>query len=69
MVEQILLSYEVQLDYKKDGVYVIRNKNRKKLVVYPAMWAKMAEPDTIFVSDMYLKYAKPYALKIILGEL
>lgn len=38
-------------------------------VVYPAMWTKPIEENTIFVSDAHLKYAKPYALKTILDSL
>jgi len=68
-LEQILHSYGVTLEYKKDGVYASKNHGRKKLVVYPAMWAQPDEADSIFVSDMYLKYAKPYALKTIVADL
>ena len=39
------------------------------VVVYPAIWAKPIEENTIFVSDVHLKYAKLYALKTILDSL
>ena len=42
---------------------------KKKVIVYPAMWTKPVEENTIFVSDVYLKYAKPYALKTIVDSL
>ncbi|MCI8716594.1 MAG: DEAD/DEAH box helicase [Lachnospiraceae bacterium] len=41
---------------------------KKKLTVYPAMWIELEESDTVYVSDAYLKFAKPYALKKILDE-
>ena len=36
---------------------------------YPAMWARPTGKNMVFVSDSYLKYAKPYALKTIVGGL
>ena len=41
----------------------------KKLVIYPAMWAKPRESDTIFISDAQIKYAKPIVLKEIIGDI
>ena len=41
----------------------------KKVVVYPAMWVEPHAADTIFVSDAYIKYAKPYAVQKILDNL
>ena len=38
------------------------------LIVYPAMWVEPHRPGTIFVSDAYLKYAKPYAVQKIIVE-
>lgn len=44
-------------------------KNTKKIVVYPAMWVEPHAADTIFVSDAYIKYAKPYAVQKILDNI
>ena len=44
-------------------------KKQKKIVVYPAMWAEPNASDTIFVSDAYIKYAKPYAVQKILDNI
>lgn len=45
-------------------------KNRtKKVVIYPAMWVEPYEDNTVFVSDAYIKYAKPYAVQKILDVL
>ena len=38
----------------------------KEVVVYPAMLVEPTDVDTIFVSDAYIKYAKPYAVQKIL---
>lgn len=43
-------------------------RNTKKVVVYPAMWVEPQSTDTIFVSDAYIKYAKPYAVQKILDN-
>lgn len=40
----------------------------KKIVIYPAMWVEPYAADTIFVSDAYIKYAKPYAVQKILDS-
>ncbi|MPM31522.1 hypothetical protein SDC9_78077 [bioreactor metagenome] len=37
----------------------------KKIVVYPAMWVEPQGLDTIYISDAYIKYAKPYAVQKI----
>ena len=54
-----------------DGNMVIAEfkNNRKKVVVYPAMLVEPYEKDTIFVSDTYVKYAKPYAVQKIKDEI
>lgn len=44
-------------------------RNTKKVVVYPAMWVEPQATDTIFVSDAYIKYAKPYAVQKILDNI
>lgn len=43
-------------------------KSTKKVIVYPAMWVEPYSPGTIFVSDAYIKYAKPYAVQKILDS-
>ena len=47
---------------------VAKHRGREvKLVVYPAMWKEPREDGTIYVSDAYIKYAKPYAVQKILN--
>ena len=68
-LEQILQFSGVRLDLSGDPVWAEGRRTRKKLAVYPAMWARPRVEDTVFVSDIQLKHAKPYALKTILDSL
>ena len=53
-----------------DGeITVSGRKGTKKVVIYPAMWVEPHAANTIFVSDAYLKYAKPYAVQKILDNI
>lgn len=44
-------------------------RSKKKVVIYPAMWVEPHATNTIFVSDAYIKYAKPYAVQKILDNI
>lgn len=50
-------------------ITVTGRRNTKKVVVYPAMWVEPHAAGTIFVSDAYIKYAKPYAVQKILDNI
>lgn len=53
-----------------DGeVTVIGRRSAKKVVIYPAMWVEPYATNTIFVSDAYIKYAKPYVIQKILDNI
>mgnify|MGYP004652732975 CR=1 FL=1 len=53
-----------------DGdIIAIGRRSRKKVVIYPAMWVEPHAANTIFVSDAYIKYAKPYAVQKILDNI
>ena len=43
-------------------------RGTKKVVIYPAMWVEPHDEHTIYVSDAYIKYAKPYAVQKILDN-
>ena len=48
---------------------IVRRKGKeRKLVVYPAMWKEPQQEDTVYVSNAYIKYAKPYAVQKILNS-
>ena len=68
-LSQILEISGVQIYTNHAPVWAEGKYCKKKIVVYPAMWSRPVDADTIFVSDAYLKYAKPYALKAILDGL
>ena len=68
-LKQILQLSGVRIDVSHETVWAEGCYGKKKVIVYPAMWTKPVEENTIFVSDVYLKYAKPYALKTIVDSL
>ena len=68
-MKQILELSGVQLNIQGNTIFAKGKYTQKKLVVYPAMWKKPVADGTIFVSDVYMKYAKPYALKEIVNSL
>lgn len=68
-LEQILQFYGVYLNRSRDPVWVEDKYTRKRINIYPAMWAMPTEENTVFVSDTQLIYTKPYALKTILDSL
>ena len=58
--------YHVQL--YRDEIFVSSQKQKKGIVVYPAMWTEPVQSDRIYVSDACLKYAKPYAVQRVLDS-
>ncbi len=53
-----------------DGdIMAIGQRGRKKIVIDPAMRVESPAANTIFVSDAYIKYAKPYAVQKILDNI
>ncbi len=52
-----------------DGEVTVIGRSEKKIVIYPAMWVEPHATNTIFVSDAYIKYAKPYVIQKILDNI
>lgn len=52
-----------------DEIIAIGRRSKKKVVIYPAMWVEPNATDTVFVSDAFIKYAKPYAVQKILDSI
>lgn len=50
---------------EKHQIVIEKNNTRKRIEAYPAMWVEPSENNTIYISDAYLKYAKPYAVQKI----
>ena len=68
-LEQILRLSGINMRREGNEVSVEGRYGKRKLVVYPAMWSKPYVEDTIFVSDIHLRFAKPYAVKTILDSI
>ncbi|WP_318606967.1 DEAD/DEAH box helicase [Mitsuokella jalaludinii] len=51
-----------------DGIIATGKRNRKEIVIYPSMWRELCDPNTIFISDAYIKHGKPYAVKKIIDN-
>ena len=49
-------------------IMAIGRRCTKKIIIYPAMWVEPHAANTVFVSDAYIKYAKPYAVQKILDN-
>lgn len=64
----ILSASEFQISYSGKNIVISRHGKQRTLVVYPAMWVEPSGPDSIYVSNAYLKYAKPYALQKIIDS-
>ncbi len=68
-LQQILENSQISLLLSNDHIIIRSDYKELKLVVYPAMWREPREKGTIFVSDAYLKYARPYAMQKILDSM
>ena len=67
-LENILEESGCSISFTKNDIVVNQFGNAKHLVVYPAMWVEPHRSGTIFVSDAFIKYAKPYAVQKIIAE-
>ena len=61
----ILESSNQKVIITDESISISKNNSSKKVIVYPAMKKAPIENDTIYVSDAYIKFAKPYALRKI----
>ena len=68
-LQRILEAAGCALSNDGDAVYITYNGIRKKIVVYPAMWAEPYERGEVFISNAFMKYAKPYAIQKIFDAL
>lgn len=65
----ILSEYGCKIDILDGNIIINSHGRQKHLIVYPAMWIEPHMSDAVFVSDAYVKYAKPYAVRKILEDL
>lgn len=68
-LENILAQEGCRITNNGDSLGLWHGKSMKRVEVYPAMWAMPKKDNTIFISDEYLKYAKPYAVQEIVGHI
>ena len=66
-LENILKQSGCEITFDSEIIATGR-RSKKKVVVYPAMWVEPHATDTVYVSDAYIKYAKPYAVQKILDS-
>lgn len=67
-LERILKESGCNVSFAEQGITINASGYSRQLVVYPAMWVEPHREGTVFVSDAYLKYAKPYAIQKIVAE-
>lgn len=67
-LENILDESDCAISCKDNDIVANPFNNPKHIIVYPAMWVEPHRTGTIFVSDAYIKYAKPYAVQKIVAE-
>lgn len=68
-LQNILYISGCQISFDDTGIIAKRGNCMKRLVIYPAMWIEPHKNGTIFISDSYIKYAKPYAVRKIIDGL
>ena len=65
-LEHVLDELGCQLVDEEETVQACFNRQKRRVIVYPAMWKKPVDEGTIFVNEMELRYAKPFAVEKIL---
>ena len=67
-IKRILAEMGFTTEKEKNTIFCTYKGEKRKLVVYPAMMQKPHKSGEVAVSDAFLKYAKPYAVKMIAEE-
>lgn len=68
-LQQILQFSGCSIKYNETSISVSNGRKNKQLIIYPAMRVEPKDKNTVFVSDGYIKYAKPYAVQKIIDEI
>ena len=64
-LHNILNEMKCEIVYVKDKIFMTHNNIKRQIEIYPAMWREPKNKEVIYLSDAYLKYAKPYCLDTI----
>lgn len=65
-IKDILQHNNIKLEFIQNSIKVSKNNKSANVDIYPAPLKSPTKPDTIFISEAYIKYAKPYAVQAIL---
>lgn len=68
-LKNILENSGISLFTEHRKIYAQKGLFRKEIIIYPAMWVEPQARDKIFISDIYIKYAKPYAFQKIIDNI
>ena len=64
-LSRILVNDGYNIDLSKNKLSIAKGNHKKDLIVYPAMWKEPYDRNIVYVNEAFLKYAKPYAVKMI----
>ena len=64
-LSNILNAMKCEIVFEKDKIFIIHDNIKKQIEIYPAMWHEPKSGEVIYLSDAYLKYAKPYCIDAI----
>lgn len=65
-IKHILERENCSISKSNDSIIISKNGREKELVIYPAICVEPREQNKIFISDFYMKFARPYAVRKIL---
>ena len=68
-IKNIMMRIGYNIELIDNKIMISKGKKKKQIVVYPAMWKEPYDTNIIYVSDLYLKYSKPYAVDKIIKEM
>ena len=60
---QILEMSGYTVQRESDGIGLCGKTQKRNVHIYPAMWAEPNNSEMIHIPDVWLKFAKPYALQ------
>lgn len=65
-LRNILDSSGYAISFEPTGIFVSSQARKKEIIIYPAMWTTPPNNGNIYISDILLKIARPYAVRKIM---
>ena len=65
-LRNILDSSGYAISFEPAGIFVSSQARKKEIIIYPAMWTTPPNNGNIYISDILLKIARPYAVRKIM---